>query len=92
MMSAKVTIQFFTLIIYILIIIAFNKARRKYSGGKIGDVINLIMITVALLFVADYLQLFQGLIQENIITTLQVLFRTVALSFLAYGGNRIASK
>jgi len=27
--------------LYILIIIAFQKAKVKYSGGKIGDVINL---------------------------------------------------
>ena len=41
-----------TLFIYVLIILAFNKARSKYKGGRVGDAINLILVTVALLFVA----------------------------------------
>lgn len=88
-MTAKITILLFTLIIYILILLAFNKARTKYSGGKIGDVINLILITVILMFVADYVRLLDGYISDNIVYTVQTLFRTVALSFLAYGGARV---
>lgn len=91
-MSAKTIILILTLVIYLLIVIAFNKARSKYSGGKIGDVINLILITVILLFVADYVLLLDKIISENIIFTLQTLFRTIALSFLAYGGVRVAQK
>ena len=91
-MSPNVTILVFTLFIYILIIVAFNKARSKYSGGKIGDVINLILVTVLLLFVADYVRLFNAYFAENTIFTIQTLFRTIALSFLAYGGTRVASK
>jgi hypothetical protein len=91
-MSPNVTILIFTLFIYILIIVAFNKARSKYSGGKIGDVINLILVTVLLLFVADYVRLFNAYFAENTIFTIQTLFRTIALSFLAYGGTRVASK
>lgn len=90
--SSKFIILFLTLVIYILILIAFNKARSKYSGGKIGDVINLILITVILLFIADYVLLLNKILSENIIFTLQTLFRTIALSFLAYGGVRIAGK
>ena len=91
-MSPNVTILVFTLFIYVLIIVAFNKARSKYSGGKIGDVINLILVTVLLLFVADYARLFNPYFAENTIFTIQTLFRTIALSFLAYGGTRVASK
>ena len=90
--NAKFIILFLTLVIYILILLAFNKARAKYSGGKIGDVINLILITVILLFVADYVRLLDQIINENIVFTIQTLFRTIALSFLAYGGVRIAGK
>jgi hypothetical protein len=53
--SVELIVLAITLFIYLLIIIAFNKARLKYKGGKVGDVINLIMITVVLLFIADYL-------------------------------------
>jgi hypothetical protein len=91
-MPENFTILIFTLFIYVLIIVAFNKARTKYSGGKIGDLINLILITVILLFIADYVLVLSEYFQKNIIFTLQTLFRTVALSFLAYGGTRIAQK
>jgi hypothetical protein len=90
--NAKLIILCLTLVIYVLILIAFNKARKKYSGGKIGDVINLILITVVLLFVSDYVRMIDRFISENIIFTIQTLFRTIALSFLAYGGVRIAGK
>ena len=52
-MSANLTILVLTLFIYILIIAAFNKARIKYSGGKVGDVINLILVTVVLMFLGS---------------------------------------
>jgi hypothetical protein len=42
-MSAEVIILAITLFIYVLIITAFNKARVKYAGGKVGDVINLVL-------------------------------------------------
>jgi len=89
-MSAKLTILVLTLFIYVLVIAAFNRARVKYSGGKVGDVINIILITVVLMFLSDYVRLLEPYIAENILFTLQTLFRTTALSFLAYGGARIA--
>ena len=91
-MDPSTVILIFTLFIYVLILFAFNKARIKYSGGKIGDVINLILITVVLLFIADYVMLLEMFFPEDIIFTVQTLFRTIALSFLAYGGTKIASK
>jgi len=91
-MSAKLTILVLTLVIYVLIVAAFNKARIKYSGGKVGDVINLILITVVLMFLSDYVLLLESYLADNILFTLQTLFRTLALSFLAYGGARIAGR
>jgi hypothetical protein len=91
-MSAEVIILAITLFIYVLIIAAFNKARVKYAGGRVGDVINLILITVILLFIADYSELLRSYLPENVIFTMQTFFRTTALSFLAYGGTKIASK
>ncbi len=91
-MSAKLIILALTLFIYVLTIAAFNKARIKYSGGKVGDVINLILITVLLMFLGDFILLLESYLAENILFTLQTLFRTTALSFLAYGGARIASR
>jgi hypothetical protein len=91
-MSAKLIILALTLFIYVLTIAAFNKARIKYSGGKVGDVINLILITVLLMFLGDFILLLESYLAENILFSLQTLFRTTALSFLAYGGARIASR
>jgi hypothetical protein len=91
-MSTKLIVLVLTLFIYLLIVAAFNKARIKYSGGRVGDVINLILITVVLMFLSDYVLLLESYLSDNILFTLQTLFRTIALSFLAYGGARIASR
>ena len=91
-LTAKLTILVLTLFIYVLIVAAFNRARVKYSGGKVGDVINLILITVVLMFLGDYVLLLEPYLEDNILFTLQTLFRTTALSFLAYGGARIAGR
>lgn len=89
-MTAQMIISIFTLVIYLIIIFVFNKARIKYTGGKVGTVINLILITVCLLFVADYVVIFDQIIGTEILDIIKALFRTAALSFLAYGGAKIA--
>lgn len=91
-MSSEATVLIFTLLIYILILISFNKARAKYSGGKIAAVINLIIVTVICLFLSDYVQFLNPYLPGNITGTLKPLFKTIGLSFLAYGGVRIAGK
>ena len=89
-MSAQTTILFCTLVIYIIIIHVFNKARKKYSGGKVGEVVKLILVTVVLLFIADYVRLLGPYVDPEILHVVQALFRTAALSFLAYGGSKVA--
>ncbi|MFH1152403.1 MAG: hypothetical protein V1793_01185 [Pseudomonadota bacterium] len=90
-MSSKTIILFFTLIIYILILIVFNKARKKYAGGKVGEVINLILFTVMLLFAADYVGLLEPFVDIEILDMIKALLRTAGLGFLAYGGAKVAS-
>jgi len=89
-MTAQTIIMIFTLVIYLIIIFVFNKARIKYAGGKVGKVINLIIITVCLLFIADYVIIFDKVVDADILETVRALFRTAALSFLAYGGAKVA--
>jgi hypothetical protein len=91
-MSARMPILVISLFIYVLILISFNKARKRYSGGRIGEVIKLIIITVILLFISDYVRMFDGYIPEDLIFIIQTAFKTMALAFLAYGGNKIAQK
>jgi len=89
-MTAQMIISIFTLVIYLIIIFVFNKARIKYTGGKVGTVINLILITVCLLFVADHVVIFDQILGTEVLDIIKALFRTAALSFLAYGGAKIA--
>ncbi|MCP4760685.1 MAG: hypothetical protein GY870_02815 [archaeon] len=89
-MTAQTIILIFTLVIYLIIIFVFNRARIKYAGGKVGKVINLILVTVCLLFIADYVVIFDTFIDKEILTIVKSLFRTAALSFLAYGGTKVA--
>jgi len=90
-MTIQTIILIFTLIIYLIIIFVFNKARIKYAGGRVGKVINVILITVCLLFIADYVVIFDNVIDTDILETVKELFRTAALIFLAYGGVKIAN-
>ncbi|MCG8687859.1 MAG: hypothetical protein MI892_23480 [Desulfobacterales bacterium] len=89
-MTTQMIISVFTLTIYLIIIFVFNKARIKYAGGKVGKVINLILVTVSLLFVADYVTILSAVVDQEILETIRALFRTAALSFLAYGGAKVA--
>lgn len=89
-MTAQTIILIFTLVIYLIIIFVFNKARMKYAGGKVGKVINLILVTVCLLFIADYVVIFDRVVDDEILEIIRSLFRTAALSFLAYGGAKVA--
>ena len=88
-MPTLTIILIFTLIIYLIIIFVFNKARVKYAGGRVGKVINLILVTVSLLFIADYVVIFDNFIDTDILETVKALFRTAALAFLAYGGAKV---
>jgi len=80
----------FSSFIYILVLVGFNKARVKFAGGKLAGLVNLVIVTVLLLFVADYVLLFEQYIDEQLLFIIQTLLRTAALSVLAFGGIRIA--
>lgn len=90
-MTTQTIIQIFTLVIYLIIIFVFNKARIKYAGGKVGQVINLILITVCLLFIADYVIIIDQVLDPDILEIVRALFRTAALGFLAYGGAKVVN-
>jgi hypothetical protein len=91
-MAAQLILSIFTLIIYLIIFFVFNKARIKYKGGKVGTVVNLILITVCLMFIADYVTIFDRILDPEIINIIRALFRTAALTSLAYGGAKIAGE
>lgn len=91
-LTPRIIVLVFSLFIYVLILVSFNKARKKYSGGKIGEVIKIILVTVILLFVAEYVYMFEQILTPDIMFIINAIFKTLALSFLAYGGTKIAAK
>ncbi len=42
------------------------------------------------LFIADYVVIFDNIIQLDVLEIVRALFRTAALGFLAYGGAKVA--
>src|SRR4030042_2185383 len=80
------------LAVYLIIIIVFYFARRKYKGGLIATVINLVFCTVGFLFVAD-LSLFLGYQYGlKLAFTTNVIFKIIAMVFLSVGGMRFFVK
>ena len=80
------------LAIYLIIIIVFLFARRKYTGGLIATVINLVICTVGFLFVADlslFLSYQYGL---KLSFSIHVVFKIVAMLFLSVGGMKFFVK
>ena len=80
------------LAIYLIIIIVFWFARRKYKGGLIETVINLVIFTVGFLFVADlslFLSYQYGL---KLAFTVHVIFKIIAMVFLSVGGMKFFVK
>jgi len=87
--------QLLSLVFYIMTLIIYNRARREYVGGKIADAINLIMIFLAILLLADAIDYFlAALLPVGADTTLiiKILFKLLALSVLFFGGLRFFSK
>jgi len=88
--------QAFILVLYVLTLVIYNRAKKEYVGGKIGAAINLIMVFVAFLFLSDYVDYFVSSLLplgEQARFSVKILFRLVAICVLAFGGLRFfASK
>ncbi|MBW1982364.1 MAG: serine/threonine protein kinase [Deltaproteobacteria bacterium] len=83
--------QAFILILYVITLIIYNRAKKEYVGGKIGAAIKLIMVFVAFLFLSDYVDYFLSNLlplSPDVKFSFKILFRLVAISVLAFGGLR----
>jgi len=80
------------LAIYLIIIIVFLFARRKYKGGLIATVINLVICTVGFLFVADLSLLLSYQYGLKLAFTVHVIFKIIAMVFLSVGGMKFFVK
>ncbi|MGD8503825.1 MAG: serine/threonine-protein kinase [Syntrophobacterales bacterium] len=83
--------QAFILVLYVITLIIYNRAKKEYVGGKIGAAINLIMVFVAFLFLSDYVDYFLSSLLplgDQAKFSVKILFRLLAICILAFGGLR----
>ncbi len=83
--------QAFILVLYVITLVIYNRAKKEYVGGKIGAAINLIMVFVAFLFLSDYVDYFVSSLLplgEQAKFSVKILFRLIAICVLAFGGLR----
>ena len=86
--TPQTTVYLFMLVIYIIIIYIFDRARKKFQGGTIEKVIKLILINTILLLASDYTH-FLGFLGPEVTYMLQIIFRLAAMCAIAFGGLRL---
>jgi hypothetical protein len=87
-LTPETTIYLLTLVIYLIILYIFDRARRKFKGGNIEMVIKLIIINTLFLLAADYTY-FLDFLGPNMVYILRTIFRLAALCAIAFGGLRL---
>jgi|LGOV01.1.fsa_nt_gb hypothetical protein len=81
-----------TIAIYLVIGTVFLNARRKYQGGVIEKVINLIIATIGCYLVADVALLLIPSYGFVIGYTAHVVFKIIAMVCLAIGGLKFLAR
>ncbi|MBL7175340.1 MAG: serine/threonine protein kinase [Desulfobacteraceae bacterium] len=89
--SASVA-NLFLIILYMVTLFIYSRAKREYTGGKVGHVINLITFTVIFLFLSDYVGFVLKYLKYETVFSFNMLLRLIALAILAFGGARFISK
>ena len=80
--------RLFMLMIYIIIVYIFDRARRKFKGGTIEMVIKLIIVNALLLIASDYTH-FLTFLAPEINYMIQAVLRLAAMCAIAFGGLRL---
>ena len=83
--------QSLSLVFYFITLVVYNRARKEYVGGKIAAAINLIMVFMIVLLLADFVDYFSGLIlplAQDTILILKIILRLLAMCVLFFGGLR----
>ena len=85
------TAQMLSLIFYVITLVIYNRARKEYIGGKIAQAINLVMIFLFILLLADAVDYFAGLllpINQDTVLICKIVLRLIAMCVLFFGGLR----
>lgn len=87
-LTAETTMYLFMLVIYIIIVYIFDRARKKFKGGTIEMVIKLIIANTILLLLSDFTR-FLGFLGPEVSYVLSAVFRLAAMCAIAFGGIRL---
>jgi tRNA A-37 threonylcarbamoyl transferase component Bud32 len=91
-LDSTMVANLFLIIIYAITLLIYNEAKKDYTGGKIGYVINLITLTIVFLFLSDYVEFALEYLEYESIFSFNILCRVIALAILAFGGIKFISK
>ena len=81
--------QLLSLVFYLITLIVYNRARKEYVGGKIAAAIKLIMVFMAFLLLADFVDYFAVFILplgDDTILILKIILKLIAICVLFFGG------
>jgi len=81
-----------TLAIYLIIMIVFISARRKYKGGVVGQVIQFIIATIGFFLLADIALFLIPISGFQIGYTTHVILKICAMTCLTVGGLKFFVK
>ena len=81
-----------TATVYLLMLIVFLNARRRYKGGIVEQVINFVIATIGLLLVADIALFLVPTYGFDIGYTIHVVFKILAMTSLSVGGLKLVTK
>ena len=81
-----------TLAIYLIIMVVFISARRKYKGGVVGQVIQFIIATIGFFLLADIALFLIPISGFQIGYTTHVILKICAMTCLTVGGLKFFVK
>ncbi|CAB1063298.1 hypothetical protein D1BOALGB6SA_8081 [Olavius sp. associated proteobacterium Delta 1] len=81
-----------TFAIYLVILVVFIIARRKYKGGVVGQAIQFIIATIGFFLLADMALFLIPISGSQIGYTTHVIFKICAMTCLAVGGLKFFAK
>ena len=83
--------QSLSLFFYAITLVVYNRAKKEYAGEKIAAAINLIMVSLVILFFCDFADYFFSIIfpiTRDTILIIKILLRLTAFCVLFFGGLR----
>ena len=86
--TPEIMVRLFMLMIYIIIVYIFDRARRKFKGGTIELVIKLVIANALLLIASDYTH-FLTFLDPEVNYMIQAVLRLAAMCAIAFGGLRL---